>query len=223
VNTQDDELERLESRWRRIAGVVVVVAFGLAVVAVVVSWPRTTRQTIAVWDFVYGHHAALRLVVVVAVVVLVVVVVASLGESSPRTLLWGIPSVAVIALVLVSWRVAEEHSNAGDVNGRVRDVSAVLPPSAQQTTISEGENFRTEMFVVDGDIKAVSASIWGAARAQLGHSAGVWADPAGGDSPSYLAISFQGRNGCDGSVQVNVALSPAERGTSVLVSGSCED
>jgi len=40
----------------------------------------------------------------------------------------------------------------------------------------------------------------------------VFGDPPGGDG-----------NGCDGSVQVNVALAPAERGTSVLVSGSCED
>src|SRR4051794_6605882 len=102
----------------------------------------------AVWDFVYAHHAALRVVFVVAFLVLVVVVVASVGESSPRILLWGIPSIVVIVLVVVSWSVAEEHSNAGDVAGRVHEVSAVLPPSAQQTAISEGDNFRTELFVV---------------------------------------------------------------------------
>jgi len=222
VGVQDEELGRLESRWRLIAAVVLALAACLVLAAV--AWlPDTTPRATGVWDWVYDHHQELAVVVIVAVLALGVVLVASWRRSSWRTLAWGIPSLLIVATVLVGWNVAEDHSNAGDIAGRVHEVTAVLPSSASRTASNEGDNFLTESYVIDDQLDAIAPSLWNSARAQLGQIAGVCADPKEGDSPTYLAMSFRGRNGCDGSVQVNVMLSAVHDMTTAQVSGSCED
>jgi hypothetical protein len=130
----------MASQWRLLAAAVLVVVAFLVVAAV--AWlPTTAPRRSAVWDWVYDHHQELVVVVALAVILLGVVLIASWRESSWRRLVWGVPSLAIVAIVLVGWSVAEDHSNAGNITGRVHQVTAVLPSSASQTGATEGDHF----------------------------------------------------------------------------------
>ena len=205
------------------AAVVLVITLFMVVIAGLVSLPRLTSRRSAVWDWVYEHHRTLVVVIALAAVVFATIALMAWRRSSWRMLAWGIAPLVLVAAVLVGWSLAEHRSNVGDITDRVHQVTSVLPPTASRTAVTEGDNFRTESYVIHDGLDAVARSVWASARAHLGATAGVWGDPIGGDSPTYVAISFRGRNGCDGSVQVNVNLAAAPGGTTAEVSGSCED
>jgi hypothetical protein len=182
--------------------------------------PRVVRP---LWDWVYEHHAQLVVVLVVAAALVGVALATAWRGSSWRRAAWAIPPAVIFVGVLVSWGVGDRRSLAGDIEGRVREVTAVLPPSASQTATNAGDNFLSESYVVPDNLGAVANTMWTAAREKLGPRAGVWTDPGGGSTPTYLGVSFTGRNGCDGSVQVNVILAAGHDETTVEVSGGCED
>jgi hypothetical protein len=219
----NEDLRRLESRWRVIATVVLVLV-GVGVV-LVVAWLSTSQLRFAgPWDWVVEHHRLLVVILVVAVAVGCALLITSWRTASWRRLAWVLVPFAVVVLVVGGWIIADRRSNAGDIASRVHEVEVILPSGAVQNATTQGDNYLDRSYAVDGDLDSVSAALWSAAQQRLGPDAGVWADPRQGTTPSDIEASYRGRNGCDGSVEVSVALTPGESDTTnVRISGHCED
>ena len=92
-------------------------------------------------------------------------------KSSWPTLVWGVAPLAVIAMVLGLWSLAGHRSNIGDITDRVHQVTADLPPSAGRIAASEGDNFRTETYVIHETPDAVARSLLASEREHLDSSA----------------------------------------------------
>jgi len=222
VATDDSELQQLESRWRAIG--LVVLALTCVLMLSVIAWmPKDAARFTKQWDWVYDHHEQLVVVLGVAAVLVGVVALIAWRRSSPRILVWAVAPSLVVLVALVAWVLADRRSNAAEIERRVRQVSEILPEGATRTAASHGDNFLTESYVIDSQVNVVAPAVWASAKEHLGRSAGLWGDPKQGDAPTYVALSFPGGYGCDGSLQVNLVLADATGMTTASVGGSCED
>ena len=160
---------------------------------------------------------------------------------------WGVAiGLAVVAAVLVvlrrrSWRIgvavgaialavaglaalgeaAASVSNAREIEHRVHQVAGVLRPAPSRTSVSEYDDaVDNETYTVATNIASIERSV----RAAF-DSPGATGLNNGGVSGSgdFLTISFLGRGGCDGTVDIQIRSTPSTDSTTVRIFGHCED
>lgn len=181
------------------------------------------RKYAGLWDWIYNHHAGLSIAAAVLVgLELLILGYVALRQPRPLALLGAVVPVAVVAVILAGWVVADRRSNDRDISRRVAQVSGALPGEAHQTGATAEENFRSVTYVVSGDPATTAAVVRTAVSRFLPAGENFGSARGGPDSP--FVVDFGGRNGCDGLVEVEVTTSPsAARDTQVGVDGHCED
>src|SRR4051794_20420296 len=123
---KDADLERLESRWRLIGAVVLVLVCVVAVL--VAAWMSTgDLRLVSQWDWVFEHHRLLLVVLLLALVAVASLAIAAWRASSWRLLAWSVVPFAVVVLVVGGWVIADRRSNIADIASRVHQVEEVLP------------------------------------------------------------------------------------------------
>jgi hypothetical protein len=181
------------------------------------------RQHAQLWDWLYGHHAWLIAALVVAALATAVV-----GWSAWRrrrlsvALIGGAGCLAVVAVIILGWVLADQRSNERDIARRVDTVASRLPSSAHQVGHTSGSNYRVRTYRLTTD-RVTTLSILGRSLTGMpgGHTSRF--RPAGVREPDFT-LAFAGRNGCDGTVEVAVSSRQAATGdTQVSIEGECED
>jgi hypothetical protein len=165
-------------------------------------------------------------VLVVAVAAVVIAVAAAAGAFHPsplgRRIACGLAALVAIVGALAIWVVGNQRSNASDIEGRLRQVTATFPPTTTRTTVRAGSNFLVETYVVDGTIAAVAGAVQNSMHSALDRVGQVFNTPWPSGPPN-VNVAFTGRNGCDGSVEIGVAFTRRDGKTVIMVSGHCED
>jgi hypothetical protein len=181
------------------------------------------RQQAQLWDWLYQHHAWLIAVLVVAGFAIGVV-----GWSAWRrrrlsvTLLGGAGFLAIVAVTVGGWVLADQRSNERDIARRVDTVASVLPRSAHQVGHTSGSNYRAQTYRLTTD-RVTTLGILDRSLTRLPGGHTHRSQRAGVREPDF-SLSFAGRNGCDGTVEVAVSSRQAATGdTQVSIEGHCED
>jgi hypothetical protein len=181
------------------------------------------RQHAELWDWLYGHHAWLIAALVVAVLVTAVVGWSAWrGRRLSVALVGGAGCLALVVVTILGWVLADQRSNDRDIARRVDTVASTLPSSAHQVGHTSGSNFRVRTFRLTTD-RTTTLGILGRSLTGVpgGHTSRF--QPAGVREPDFT-LTFAGRNGCDGTVEVAVSSKPAATGeTQVSIEGECED
>lgn len=178
------------------------------------------RAHAALWDWIFHHHLLLIVALVIAGPIAVFAARAVQQRRVLQLAILGVLSaVAVIAILVAGWVLADQRSNDRDIARRVDEIVHRLPAAADQTAQSSGANYRSRTFRVSGSPQAVAQPLY---RSLSDIDGRIYRSGTGNDIE--VAVSFSGRNGCDGTVEVAVSLTPAKTGgTSADVGGHCED
>jgi hypothetical protein len=176
-------------------------------------------------DWLYQHSTEFHAVLITAVVLTALAGLAAVLRRSlvKLGLVVVLPALTAIAVLLVADAVAA-RSSARDIARRVHEVATTLPPTATTTAMQVGGNFHGETYQVPGEIAAVSRAVESSMRAAFDRPGATGLNGGGvGGGPTTLTVSFIGRGGCDGSVDVMVISTLAKGTTMIEITGTCED
>jgi hypothetical protein len=181
------------------------------------------RQQAALWDWLYQNHTWL-----IAALVVAVFATAVAGWFAWRrrrlsfALVGGAGFLAIVAVILVGWTLADQRSNQRDIARRVDTVANALPGSAHQVGHTSGSNYRDRTYRLTTD-RTTTLGILGRSLTHVPGGQTHRSQPTGVREPDFT-LTFAGRNGCDGIVEVAVSSRQAATGaTQVSIDGHCED
>jgi hypothetical protein len=172
-------------------------------------------------DWLARHGTGLHTALVAAIGIAIFVGVGVLLQRrlSRISLAVGLTSLIVAGAVFVG-EAAASASNVRDIERRVRQVATAVRPTPRKLSVRSYANHWEETYSVDANVGDVERTILatfdrpGATGLDNGHVYG---------SGTYLTISFRGRGGCDGTVDLSITSSPSVGATTVEIAARCED